>query len=119
MKQLDELELMLEKQRETIENQRRQVKKAGKKAYKPAFIFQMEIRNLRFKNIFTNPNFNPKIQLIAERQQFHMEQIKIQEAARAREVQRTQPAPEPSEVSYTFEVDFFIGGPKLSASIAH
>ena len=29
MKQLDELELMLEKQRETIENQRRQVKKAA------------------------------------------------------------------------------------------
>merc|ERR1719229_176804 len=47
MKQLDELETMLEKERETIENQRRQ--------------------------------------LIAERQQFHMEQIKSIEAARARD----------------------------------
>ena len=104
MKQLDELELMLEKQRETIENQRRQVKKLQLKFLKNLSLFcSTEIRNLRFKNIFTDPNFNPKIQLIAERQQFHMEQIKIQEAARAREVQRTQPAPEPAEVSYTFE----------------
>ena len=40
MKQLDELELMLEKQRETIENQRRQVKKLHLEfAYKLEFFF--------------------------------------------------------------------------------
>ena len=39
MKQLDELELMLEKQRETIENQRRQVKKAGQKSLQTGFYF--------------------------------------------------------------------------------
>ena len=58
MKQLDELELMLEKQRETIENQRRQVKKLQlgfayklELQYKLLF-FSTEIRNLRLKKYF-------------------------------------------------------------------
>ena len=45
MKQLDELELMLEKQRETIENQRRQVK---------LYLWVSEIRNAKLKFLEKN-----------------------------------------------------------------
>lgn len=80
MKQLDELETMLEKERETIENQRRQVR----------INFVVHKHDRFFENLVTDWLF----QLIAERQQFHMEQIKSLEAARARTAEMGQMRPD-------------------------